>query len=298
MKRKNFLAVLRLLLSVVVLIILMNSCDVYNFSTPQPADRENIYVFPDAMLGKWKEEPYTSDIDFTVPVGNNGGDKYISNMLTGEKLTDEEEGFYTVTKQFVSFSTSSEERIVKGAWPRLVNGNEFLYPYEYPGYRHYLQEINYDSLKRPVDTVNNYILYGNRIFDKTPDRLLEAGYPYYEEKDTIVMLKKDTIYIDLGRYAFLRKLTDSLYAFNIKKGFLGESDKDWWMLILLEITADHKLVEWEPTDKSDELDCMFYDRSGKSAYFYFDCQWTTAELLRLKAAGYFKQSGTLKRVSQ
>lgn len=298
MKRKNSPAVLRLLLPAVVLIMLLTSCNVYNFSKPQPADRENIYVFPDAMLGKWKEEPFTGDIDFTVPVGNNGGDKYIHNIQTGKKINDEDEGFYTVTKQTVSFTTSSEERIVKGAWPRLVNGNEFLYPYQHPKYRHYLQEIKYDSLKRPVDTVDNYILYGNRVFEKTQDRLLEAGYHYYEEKDTIVMLKKDTIYIDLGRYAFLRKLTDSLYAFNIKKGYLGESDQDWWMLILLEITEDNKLVQWEPSDKSDELDCMFYDRSGKSNYYlYFDCHWTTAELLQLKAKGYFTKSGTLKKVN-
>jgi hypothetical protein len=271
------------------------SCDAYNFSGPQPEDQQNIYVFPDEMLGTWKEEPYTTDIDFSVPINNNGGDKYI---LPGVNLSNEDSNFYVITRHHVSFNTSTEERVVKGAWPRLINGKERLYPQPYTGYWNHLQTINYDSLNRPVDTADNYILYGNRIFEKTKDRLLETGYPYYEEEDTIVILKKDTIYIDLGRYAFLRKLTDSLYAFNIKKGYLGESDQNWWMLMLIEITADNKLVQWEPSGKSGELGCMFYDRPGKSDYFYFDCHWRTAEVLQLKTTGYFSKSATLKKVIQ
>lgn len=52
MKKKNWPAVLILFLPAVVVSMLLASCDAYNFSKPQPFDRENIYVFPDEMLGK------------------------------------------------------------------------------------------------------------------------------------------------------------------------------------------------------------------------------------------------------
>lgn len=277
-------------------IIFLSSCDAYNFSGPQPADRENIYQFPDKMLGTWREDTFTSGIDFSVPLNSNGGDKYTDTRPQGN---NEDQYCYTITKQYVSFTTVASERIVKGAWPKLVNGNQFIYPYQYPGYRNYMQTIKYDSLNRPVDTVDNYIIYNHKIFEKTEDRCLEKGYSWYEDKDTLVIRKIDTVYIDLGQNAFLRKLTDSLWVFNMKKGILGEEiDQGWWMVMLLQKTADDTIIEWEPASKAGNLDCMFYDRPSKSDYFYFDCTWTATELLRLKAEGYFEKTGTLKRVMQ
>lgn len=296
MKKKNLHAAAWLLLPAVVVSMLLASCDAYNFSRPQPADRENIYVFPDEMLGKWKEDTFTTGIDFSVPLNNNNGDKYIDHTQPGREQNDEEAGAYIITKHYVSLIFNSGEKIVKGAWPQLTNGNEFRYPDRYNSYYKVMQTISYDSLKHPVDTTDNYIVYRHKIYEKTQDRLLEKGYSYYSNGDTIVVLKKDTLTIDLGQNAFLRKLDDSLYVLNIKKGVLSdEMDPAWWRVILLQKTADDKIVQWEPFSKTGQLGCMFYERPSKSYYFYFDCQWSAAELLRLKAEGYFTNGATLMR---
>ncbi|HRF19943.1 MAG TPA: hypothetical protein PK977_17325, partial [Chitinophagaceae bacterium] len=118
MKKKNLHAAAWLLLPAVVVSMLLASCDAYNFSRPQPADRENIYVFPDEMLGKWKEDTFTTGIDFSVPLNNNNGDKYIDN--TQPLPADEDEGVYIITKHYVSLIFTSGEKIVKGAWPQLT----------------------------------------------------------------------------------------------------------------------------------------------------------------------------------
>lgn len=294
MKKKNWLAVLRLFLPAVVVSMLLTSCDAYNFSQPQPADRENIYLFPDEMLGKWKEDTFTTEIDFSVPLNNNSGDKFIDN--TQPLPADEDEGVYIITKHYVSLIFTSGDKIVKGAWPQLINGNELRYPDRSPGYYKVMQTISYDSLKHPVDTTDNYIVYRHKIYEKTQDRLLEKGYSYYSNGDTIVVLKKDTLTIDLGQNAFLRKLDDSLYVLNIKKGVLSdEMDPAWWRVIILQKTADDKIVQWEPSSKTSSLGCMFYERPSKSDYLYFDCQWSSAELLRLRAEGYFEKGSTLIR---
>ncbi|HEX4876588.1 MAG TPA: hypothetical protein VFV31_07945 [Chitinophagaceae bacterium] len=294
MKKKNWHITPWLFLFSAVLSIQLASCDAYNFSQPQPADRENMYVFPDEMLGKWKEDTFTTEIDFSVPLNNNSGDKYYDN--TQPLPADENEGVYIITKHYVSLIFTSGEKIVKGAWPQLTNGNEFRYPDRYFSYYKVMQTISYDSLKHPVDTTDNYILYRHKIYEKTQDRLLEKGYSYYSIGDTIVVLKKDTLTIDLGQNAFLRKLNASLYVLNIKNGILSdEMDPAWWKVILLQITADDKIVQWEPASKSSRLGCMFYERPSKSDYFYFDCQWSSDELLRLKAEGYFEKGSTLIR---
>ena len=294
MKKKKWPAVLMLFLPAVVVSMLLASCDAYNFSKPQPFDRENIYVFPDEMLGKWKEDTFTTDIDFSVPLNKSSGDQFIDN--TQSLPADDDAGLYIITKLYVSLIFTSSEKIVKGAWPQLTNGNELLYPDRYFSYYKVMQTISYDSLKQPVDTTDNYIVYRHKIYEKTQDRLLEKGYSYYSNGDTIVVLKRDTLTIDLGQNAFLRKLGDSLYVLNIKKGILSdEMDPAWWRVILLQKTADDKIVQWEPFSKTGQLGCMFYERPSKSDYLYFDCQWSSAELLRLKAEGYFEKGSTLIR---
>lgn len=185
-----------------------------------------------------------------------------------------------------------------GAWPKPDDHGNLIYPDNAPGHYQYQKTIFYDTLKRPADTTDNYLIYGNMIYQKDNERFLETGYPFYMDHDTIVVSRKDTITIDLGQNAFLRKLTGNLYALNFRKVLIGdENDQSWWMLILLEKTPAGTIIRWECSSKTGMLDCMFYDRASKSDHFYFDCSWTTAELLRLKKEGYFKKTAELKRLA-
>jgi len=278
------------------------SCDFYNFSQPQPYDQEKLYRFPDALLGKWtgKDTGTTYGLDITVPLNGKGGYHLNNENAPGNTVlfsqTNEGNSFYYINTDYLIVVFSEKNKILTGAWPKLNKNNEFVYQPEGFGR---MYAIKYDSLNKPIDTVSNYIISGDRIFEKDQDRFLERGYAYTRVKDTITVIKIDSNYIDLGQNAFLRKLTDSLYVFNINNAILSlENGVYWWRLIIFEIAGDGLLNQWECSAKTGELPCMFYDRPSKYDQFYFDCRWSTAEMLRLFREGYFKKEDVLIRIDK
>lgn len=238
--------------------VLFSSCNAYNFSQPQPVDKINIYEFPKEFIGQWfaKNEP--------------------------------ESDCYIITSKNVLLIMHDTERIVNGAWPQLTDSGDYLYP---PDQSRGFKTINYDSLKKPVDTIDHFLVRGQYIYERDPERFLGKGYPYGIKNDTIIIIKNDTTCIDLGKNAFLRQLSKNFYVLNIRKTILDYDEfNDWWQIMILEKKEDQTVNIGECTDKAGELSCMFYDRSSKSDIFYFDCQWTTADMLRLVKEGYFEVS--------
>lgn len=248
------------LIMVICISVFFSSCDSYNFSQPQPVDKANIYEFPNELIGQWFVE----------------GDESKS---------------YIVSKKNVLFIMNDNTRIVNGAWPKISDSGDYLFP-PLPPYESF-KTINYDSLKRPVDTIDNFLLRGQYIYRIDSDKFLGKGYPYAIEKDTINFLENDTISIDLGQNAFLRQLNKDFYVLNIRNNILDEDMyNDWWQIMLLEKKEDQTINIWECTPKTEELACKFYERPSKSAIFYFDCEWATADILRLVREGYFEVSST------
>jgi len=248
--------------------VFFSSCDSYNFSQPQPVDKANIYEFPKEFIGQWFVE----------------GDESKS---------------YIVSKKNVLFIMYDTTRIVNGAWPKITDSGDYLFP-PLPPYGSF-KTIYYDSLKRPIDTIDNYLLREQYIYEIRSGRFLGKGFSYAIEKDTIIILDNDTICIDLGQNAFLRQLNKNLFVLNIRNSILGEdfwNNSDWWRLMLLEKKEDQTVNIWECTSKTEELSCMFYDRPSKSDIFYFDCQWTTADMLRLVKDGYFEISSNNYKVAK
>lgn len=281
---------------IIAVTFLFTACNFYNFSEPQPYDKENIYQFPDDFLGKWKEKDtaITYGIDLTIPVKEKAGDQFKAsdNPLIFETKNSDSD-FYCIYKNHLVWVTATTKKLVAGAWPRLNKKMEFVYqPKGFAGQ----DEIIYDSMKQAVDTIRNYIISGNRIYEKTADRYLGKGYHFTRQQDTISIHETDSVYIDLGQNAFLRKLTDSLYVFNINNSVLSLNEiENWWSLVVLEIAGKGRFNKWECNTKSGDLPCMFYDRPSKSDQFYFDCRWSTADMLRLIKEGYFERSGFLER---
>jgi len=298
----NKLNSFQLFITTIIISFLFISCDFYNFSEPQPYDKEKLYRFPDELQGKWKgkDSAITYGIDFTVPVNGKGGYLFNTEYDRGNKMTlentKEDTNFYCIYKNYMILVFSEKEKIITGAWPKLIRKNEFMYPPKRFGHQY---EIKYDSLNKPVDTISKYIISGNRIYEKDEDRYLSRGYDFTRVKDTITILKKDSVYIDLGQNAFLRKLTDSIYVLNINNTILALGEReDWWRLIILEIAGKDKFIEWECSGKTGELPCMFYDRPSKYDQFYFDCRWSSSEMLRLMKDGYFEKTEFRERVAK
>jgi hypothetical protein len=237
--------------------VIFTSCDSYNFSDPQPIDKKNIVVFPPAFRGKW-----------TVKDDND---------------------FFYIGKQNVTMHRNESVKIVRGAWPRLNNqGNFIQLP---PSYKSFYT-IRYDSLKFPVDTIMNYLLDRIDIYEVNEDGKLGKANHYHLEKDTFMLYKNELTTVDLGKNAFLRKLNDEYYVFNMNCIILGE-DKPWWQIIVVQVKAGRKLVLWDCTDKLKRDPAMFYRASGTGNY-YFNCHWTTPDIFRLIREGKFSRSSMLE----
>ncbi len=132
------------------------------------------------------------------------------------------------------------------------------------------------------------------IYEIREEVFLEKGYSFRLDADTIIVFKNDTICVDLGQNAFLRKLNENLYVLNIRNSILGE-ESSWWRLILLEKTKEPVIKLWECDSKAGELSSMFYSQLVKRDVFYFDSKWSASQMLELIEQGYFTVSATLVR---
>ena len=233
------------------------SCDTYNFSRPQPVDKDNIYNFPKDYLGSW----LSTD--------------------TSEKDTHLE---YHIHKNNVLFISHSRESILKGAWPKMNSKGEYMLA---PGLMQTMEAIQYDSLKRPIDTSKNYLLENNKIYaiDKNG---FSKGYDYTSEGDTIYLLRYDTTFIDLGLNAFLRKLNNNIYVFNIRNTVMG-TENPWWRIMLMEKNGNQSFRIWVCSSQKGAFPSVFYKQHfDGSDHYYIDASLSTAEILELFNKGNFE----------
>jgi hypothetical protein len=238
-----------------------------------------------------ESDTFTTDFEFTVPLNQKSGVQAANNAIRFHQSTpaqdNGDEGYY-ISKKYVLILIKQEEKLVKEAWPKYQPGKGYSH---LPVNIYSFQKIQYDSLNKPVDTVDRYIIRGNRIYEKNENEYLERGYSYKMVNDTIVINKLDSITIDLGQNAFLRKLTDSIYVFNFHRAaIMGEEGGAWWNIIILQSNGKKQFYQWDCNGKTANLPCMFYARPSKSDQFYFDCRWSSAEMLQLMNNKYFTKT--------
>jgi hypothetical protein len=233
------------------------SCEEYKFSMPQPVDKENINVFPKQLLGAWIDQ------DSTITV--------------------------VINKKDVSKIEMHDVKVVKGAWPKLDKKGAYIFtPYLYRE----METIHYDSLKNPIDTVASYLLRGDRIYEITTDGFLNKGFPYRQDKDTLLISVTDTLNIDLGKNAFLRQLNKNIYAFNFLQNSLDENT-NWWVVTIIELKDEKTINLWDLTGKVKMLPCMFY-RNKRSNYL--DCELTAAKIIDLMNDSTFEVTVPLYKI--
>lgn len=294
-------------LALLFLLPALHSCNAYNFSNPQPVDRENIYEFPDEFLGAWYEvDTFSSTFSDTIPLkgpaANNSrpGLQYSAGSRLSyseglSKTADMDSSHLRISKKYVQLIFLSRERVAMGAWPKVGKQGELVYPGSCRFSDELQREIKYDSLQRPVDTINNYLVSGDRIYRSQHNEYLDKGYAFYYDHDSIIILKNDTVNIDLGQNAFLRKLDDKRYVFNFLNRLIGDDGSrfdQWWSLRILEINGPGTFQMWDCSGKTGDLPSMFHAAVSKANIFYFNSQWTTAEVLALLQQGYFETGGS------
>jgi hypothetical protein len=157
-----------------------------------------------------------------------------------------------------------------------------------------LKEIIYDSLQKKMDTITHYVLHEGYIYSVDASGLLDEPHAYHLENDTITIFENDTIYVDLGKNAFLRKLNKNFYVLNMRNFLIDQGSMGWYLVIL---EKEHKgiLAYLECGDKSTTLPSMFYAKHSENGggSYYFNSKWTSVEMLQLIHQGYFDTSETL-----
>jgi len=238
-----------------VLAVLLYSCDTYNFSHPQPVDKENIYTFPDAYRGNWIDDD-------------------------SEQLL--------INKDFIGFIMNEKIRVVKGIWPKAGDKGNYTYPP--PSFKSF-STVMFDTLQQPVDTIRNYLLNGKHIYEFADKELLEQGYHYSTDQDTIMIDKKDTFIVDLGRNAFLRDIGNGFFVMNIRNQVVGKEDR-WWQLFVLEMKHQDQINIWYCSNRLTTEPAMFYEKQNN---YYFNSEWTAAEITKLLKNGSFEMCNQLHR---
>jgi hypothetical protein len=257
-KSKHYFSIAGLFVYCISGSIFFISCETYNFSQPQPVDKENIYEFPSSFQGKWVS-----------------------------KYQEEGKEAIYIYRQYIKYVNNRyKQKIINGAWPRIDSNGNFI---QSPFWGRSLYKINYDSLKRPIDTVTNYLLKEGYIYEITGDSLIENGNPYYPEKDTFFVTKKDSIVVDLGQNAFLRKVNDTLYVFNILNRTLG-MENTWWQVVFMNQNKDGSITFFGCDSESEKLPSLFYQ---KHSNYYYNSKWTAAEIPPLIKQGYFSEGDVL-----
>ena len=244
-------------LAAVFTISLFSSCDVYYFSHPQPADKENNYEFPAALRGAWQEECDNETVNIDV--------------------------------RHLYFTDKVHRRVIKGYWPKKNSNDSLQY---LPG--SYIAEhtVLFDSLNRPVDTINSFVIQKEHIIELKDDKSLGLRYNFKQVKDTLLINEVDTLWLDLGHNAFIREISDRFFALNILSGTMEES-RSWWQLIILEKVSNDSILVWTGAGRLEQSPYMFY--SFKNNY-YFDCSLTSDELLKMIRRDDFEISNRLTRL--
>lgn len=280
-------------MSICLLPVLVSSCTTFYFEQPLPADRPNSNEFPSHLLGNWESLPDSANYMIN-PFDSKSMASGSNTAPVSWKLKKQERSpFYSsddslsllVEETFFAVIVHRTHQIAKGGWPKLNAAREFVYP---PGEIYEFEQlIVYDSLRQPVDTVEQYIFRNAKMYDVDYDGTMSTGRSYRQEQDTFIMKSIDTLYVDLGKNAVLRQLNDRFYMMNIRGGITGERN-NWWQLYIIEKKADHLFSIWECSRKTKELPSLIYLYQDHT--FYFNATWTAAELLQLMKDGYFVQT--------
>ncbi|MBL0358692.1 MAG: hypothetical protein IPP72_18330 [Chitinophagaceae bacterium] len=238
-----------------VLAVFFYSCDTYNFSHPQPVDKVSMYEFPNVFHGNW---------------------------------LDDDSEVVLISKNYIGLIMNQKVNVVRGIWPRKNEKEEYVYLS--PTYKGF-SSIIFDSLQKPIDTVANYVLNADHIYEVTDKEQLEQGYHYSTQQDTFTIIKKDTMLVDLGHNAFLKDIGDGFFVMNIRNQVLGQENR-WWQLFVMEKKQNDRINIWYCSYGLTQNAAMFYE---KQSDYYFNSQWTAAEMRKLIQQGAFEMCNQLQR---
>jgi hypothetical protein len=239
------------------ILLLFSSCQVYYFSQPQPYDKPDLYRFPQAFKGEW-------------------------NSNNSDEVIIVEDNFIQI------ISPASTKKVTKGLWPQKDTSGNDVYP------QNPFSLMQYDEVSKVHFRKDNYIIADTLIYEIKRNDNLVKGYPWRNDKDTICYDVQDTLYIDLGKNAFLRQIDTNMFALNIRSHLIVNGDRQqdagWWFVTILQLKKDGSIDCLANTEKTDSLSCMIHTGSNSKWIdnYFMNCQWSAATLKSLLNNGYFE----------
>jgi hypothetical protein len=210
------------------------SCDTYHFAAPLPTDAVNIYSFPKEALGMW-----TDEVDHDT-------------VVIKKRVVE----FHSYEKQFIIFPF--------GAWKNVL---------DIPGGFTSFKSVKYDSGLKRLDTVSNYIIKNNLIYEKKNG--LQGGCPFTRKNDTLISSCKKKFVLELGEKFFLRKITDQQYMLNIHESIVIKPESEWWQILLMEMESNKRIKTYFPNSDLKKEPSLIYQIADE---FYFTSSWTKADI--------------------
>ncbi len=209
------------MLSLVALagVSILTSCEGNHFANPLPVDSKNLYQVPIVLRGRLLDHKDSTELYL---LGKN------SITIPANETTKIINGIW-----FHPRDTSRVPFIDTAAWKKINNLPEYQSRYS----------LKYDSTKKKTDTVENYILKGNKIYN-IQSNSVGAGTSYVIKEDTIITIPEPHK-IELGPGAFFRKATANLYHVNIRDSKLEKGNINWWQIRLLEKRKDGKIILYD-----------------------------------------------------
>lgn len=218
--------------------LIFTSCDNYYFSRPQPADRKDERTFPRTLQGRW------------IDVSDN------EESGTDVILTDSLQTIYEIDRQRIwTFEASSVTLLDRTLTLKIAERERSGEGSPLPS----LREQRFDSSAGRIDTIDHFMLHGERIHPVEDGRLLK-GYPFKRRGDTISFTRRDTTCLELGHHVKLRKASRQLFVLNIRDGVSKEAI-GWWDVLFIRPNG-RALEVFGPGKGLNAHPAVFYKRNG------------------------------------
>lgn len=160
-----------------------------------------------------------------------------------------------------------------------------------------LKHITYNKQKMAEDTVADFLIKGNRIYE-LESRALLPGRPFTIKNDSIYP-RQDTLVLNLGPDNFLREISKGMYMLNMNEAsFVSRLLDDhaqglWWQIAFIRINPDGNFQIALPEGSNLKDENLVDINTGDK---YIDVRWTKQDLIRMITVDKIFSDGALIKV--
>ena len=248
--------------------LMLTSCDNFYFARPQPADKRDERSIAGSLQGEWYD---ITDNEEIAPDVIRPDSLHTVYGIDRNRIWIYESNEVKLLDRILTLADAETDRKLSRA----------------PFLSRRIERLN--SNDGHVDTIDNFILQGERIHPIEEDRLRQ-GFPFRRMGDTIAFLRRDTTCLELGHHVKIRKAAKDLYVLNFRDGISREA-RDWWSVLLVRPAAS-ALDIYAPGKKMAKHPARFLERNDDH---YLDLDIRAEELEGMIRDSLFVQSMRLVR---